>query len=395
MSIFISYRRDGGKTIAESIYQALSKSYDIFLDTESLKNGVFDEAIVNRIEQCTDFLVIITETVFDRCSEPSDWIFHEAQIALREHKNIIPIFVGVKDFPSNVPEPLMEICRYNGIFWDVSETACEKIKSFLLSNHRCILNFEYEIDRVVLCSEAKEELKELYQRFLKNGRLSVDIKIQIPDKVQFANQLIRADIASIYGEEFAKQISYQSLLKKLDWIHESLEIAFEYMLQDVNLDSVASRLSEHYVEKYDVSNCVFIDEQGNQNFYWTVFLWIDIIEELAKELIEDRYYIYGNSKEFTGIDCFVETKSGKRIWSFVSFILKQAEDADRFIDMIKIPGGYADYLEVPLHSLAFHVYPDLYFNIGQLKANKTSQSYDKKSKNRDVFNLLHYYFGMH
>ena len=28
-------------------------------------------------------------------------------------------------------------------------------------------------------------------------------------------------------------------------------------------------------------------------------------------------------------------------------------------------------MDIPLHSLAFHVYPDLYYNIGLLKANKT------------------------
>ena len=116
MSVFISYRRDGGKPVAESIYQSLCDEYNIFLDTEFLKNGYFYSAIIERIENCSDFIVIITETVFDRCTEPNDWIFHEAQIALRENKIIIPIFVGIQKFPSNVPEPLKEICRHNGIF---------------------------------------------------------------------------------------------------------------------------------------------------------------------------------------------------------------------------------------------------------------------------------------
>ena len=58
MSIFISYRREGGKHIADDIYSILCKEYDIFLDTESLKNGYFDTAIVEEIKKCSDFIVL-------------------------------------------------------------------------------------------------------------------------------------------------------------------------------------------------------------------------------------------------------------------------------------------------------------------------------------------------
>lgn len=115
MSIFISYRREGGAEVAESIYNSLYKDYNIFLDKESLKNGYFDIEIFKNIEKCSDFIIIITESVFNRCNEPNDWIFQELQMALRnEEINIIPIFVGIKNFPSNVPESLNKICRING-----------------------------------------------------------------------------------------------------------------------------------------------------------------------------------------------------------------------------------------------------------------------------------------
>lgn len=86
MSVFISYRRDGGKPVAESIYQSLCDEYNIFLDTESLKNGYFDSAIIERIENCSDFIVIITETVFDRCTEPNDWIFMKHKLRFERIK---------------------------------------------------------------------------------------------------------------------------------------------------------------------------------------------------------------------------------------------------------------------------------------------------------------------
>ncbi len=390
MSIFISYRRDGGKTIAESIYQALSKSYDIFLDTESLKNGVFDEAIVNRIEQCTDFLVIITETVFNRCSEPNDWIFHEAQIALREHKNIIPIFVGIKAFPSNVPEPLKEICRYNGIFWDASKMIFEKMESFLLSNHRSILSFEYKNDRLRLCSESQEELKAIYHRFLKNGRLPVDIQIQLLDKKHIAEQLIRTDIVNAYGEEFAIKTAYQSLINKFKMVHKSIEAAIEYMILDELLEDTTLSIRDKYIEMYGIMNCFFTDEDGVENFYWLLFLWYDIIEEIAKELIEDRYYTYENSKEFTCIDCYTQKRNGDIIFSFVTHIPNQAAE-----ELFTRMGLYGDYWDLSHQCRTSYVYPNFYYNIGKLKTNNTIWSYEELSKYKGIFNLTNYYFGKH
>ena len=165
MSVFISYRRDGGKAAAESIYQTLCDEYNIFLDTESLRNGCFDSVIIEHIKNCSDFILIITETVFNSCAEPDDWIFHEAKIALQEKKNIIPVFVDIQNFPSNVPEPLKEICRYNGIFWLDQDITCAKIKTFLISNKRYKLSVKRSGNQIVLDAEAKEELIDYIGNF--------------------------------------------------------------------------------------------------------------------------------------------------------------------------------------------------------------------------------------
>lgn len=397
MSVFISYRRDGGKAAAESIYQALCDEYNIFLDTESLRNGCFDSTIIEHIKNCSDFILIITETVFNRCAEPDDWIFHEAKIALQEKKNIIPVFVGIQNFPSNVPEPLKEICRYNGIFWIDQDTTCAKIKTFFISNKRYKLSVERSGNQIVLDAEAQKELIELYRRFLKNGRRPTDIEIYIPDTKELSKPIIRQDIAKEHGIDFAEHLAEQSFLKKIKWIKEVLEIAVEYLIQDEMIDSCAMKLEELYVQKYGVGNCAFQDEEGIAFFYWTPFLWFDIIEELLKELLFDRYYVYSRSREFTEIDCFVQTQSGKAIWGFSSFVSKLSDGTSytELMNRIKLPGGRGDYMDIPLHSLAFHVYPDLFYNIGLLKANKTRQSFEKVNQYKDVFNLWHYYIGLH
>lgn len=395
MSVFISYRREGGKPAAEAIYQSLRDEYNVFLDTESLKNGCFDSAIVERIEDCSDFLIIVTETVFDRCREPDDWIFHEAQIAIRENKNIIPIFVGIQNFPSNVPESLKEICRHTGIFWTDQDATYAKLKSFLVSNRRCKLSVVREGDRAALSEETKRDLRELYHRFRSYGRKDVDVEIDIPDVKELSGIILRHDLIKEHGLEFAEHLAEQTVLKKAKRIKETLEIAVEYLLQDEMIDSCAIKLRTFYLEKYGGDNCAFTDEDGIDCFCWTPFLWIDIIEELLKELLFDRYDIYGNSGDFTEIDCFVETRSGKEIWSFSSFV--HAEDAfyAEFMEKVDMPGGRGDYMDIPLHSLAFHVYPDLYYNIGLLKTNQMMQSFEMVNQYKGVFNLWYYYVGLH
>ena len=397
MSIFISYRRDGGKPIAEEIYSTLCKEYDVFLDTQSLKNGYFDTAIISEIKRCSDFIILITETIFNRCSEPNDWIFHEAQIALRERKNIIPVFIGLKSFPDNVPDSIKEICRFNGVFWLDKEVSCQKIKSFLISNRKCILSVVQIENRVGLSTTSKEELKELYRRFLKNGRQPTEIQVRIQDVKDLSTLLLRKDIVGGHGIEAAEHFAQQSLLKKEKWIHDTLEFSIECMLQDEMIDTCSLKLKDIYIAKYGVSDCVFLDEDGVEAYYWTPFFWIDIIEELLKELLIDRYYVYGNSKVFTEIDCFVETRGGDEIWSFSSFIPKLPDNQEyiHFMDKVEMPGGRADYMDIPIQSLAFHVYPDLYYNIGLLKTNKTMRLFDEVNKYKDVFNLWHYYFGLH
>jgi len=397
MSVFISYRRDGGKQVAEDIFSSLNEEYNVFLDTESLKNGYFDTAIVQEIEKCSDFIVIITETVFNRCNQPNDWIFHEAQIALKEGKNIIPIFIGIKAFPENVPEPIKDICRFNGIFWSDKDSSCLKIRSFLTSNRRYVLYVERDKDRATLSLNSKNDLKEIYRRFLKYGRKSVDVQVKISDAKDLSSLIIRNDVVGGYGQEFAEHLAEQSLLKKYKLIHETLEIAIETMLQDEMLDACSLKLQKMYYDKYGSSECAFFDEDGIESYYWTPFLWIDIIDEMFKELLFDRYYVYGNSKLFTSLDCFVETRSGNEIWTFLSFIPQEPEN-DKYLqlmDKIGMPGGRGDYMDIPLCSLAHYVYPDLYYNIGLLKTNQTMQSYDSVNKYKDVFNLWHYYFGRH
>lgn len=396
--IFISYRRDGGVPVAEAIYQNLHSDYACFLDRESLKNGYFDDEIKSRIKNCTDFIVIISETVFDRCNEPNDWISCEVEIALKEHKNIIPIFVGTQKFPDNIPEQLKEIQRYNGIFWDDEAETLKKLKSFLLSNQQYQLFLVAENNRLVLTHETKESLKYLYRKFIENGRHPINIKIRIPDTDELSTLAIDDVTVNKYGVETAEYFAEQKILKRIKRFRIALEFAIEYLLQDEIIDDCADKLSDLYFERYGKDNCFFTSKEKIQYPYWTVFAWFDMIEELLKEIPSSRYHYYANHhKEFTAIDCFINQKNGKTIWHFVSFIRRQAndEDYDRLKEILSMPGGYACLQEVPPRERIFHVFPDFYFNIGMVKANLTNYSFNAFSEHDEMFNILNYSIGLH
>ena len=101
--IFISYRRRGGFETAKHLYRV---SFDI----DTLRNGDFDTELLRRIDECRDFILILSEGALDRCVDPSavasaDWVRCELAYALEKNKNIVPIMLaGFTAFPDNLPD---------------------------------------------------------------------------------------------------------------------------------------------------------------------------------------------------------------------------------------------------------------------------------------------------
>lgn len=394
MSVFISYRRDGGKPVAEEIYRVLSAEYDIFLDTESLKNGYFDSAILKRIKSCSDFILIVTETVFDRCSEPNDWIMNEVSSALSEKKNIIPVFVGINGFPENVPESLKEICRYNGIFWAEPDETFKKLRSFLISNRQYTLSVERSGDSIVLSPESRDELKALYIHFLKTKNRKVDIKIDVQDTEELVPLLIRRDIADEHGIETAQNFARQTLLSRINRVKRSVETAVEYLLGDTLADSFSVNFQQAYAKKYGYANSTFTDENGLLIFYWTPFLWIDIIEELLKEFSEDRLNAQSRSRDFTSIDCFILNKQGAEVWSFFSRLPSRFDDrAQTKIHELIVPGFPIGFADLPKQAAVSNILPDFYYSIGRLKVHDRKR-FEDIMRFEGVLDITKYRFGL-
>ena len=65
--IFISYRRDGGYDTAKHLNDLLVRDgYKVSFDIDTLRSGNFDTQLLERIDQCKDFILIVDQHAFDR-----------------------------------------------------------------------------------------------------------------------------------------------------------------------------------------------------------------------------------------------------------------------------------------------------------------------------------------
>ena len=88
--IFISYRRDGGDTLSQLIYDRLThRGYRVFLDIESLNAGKFNEKLLEGIEECNDMVIILPPKALDRCKNEGDWLYRELEHGIKNKKNIV------------------------------------------------------------------------------------------------------------------------------------------------------------------------------------------------------------------------------------------------------------------------------------------------------------------
>ena len=114
--IFISYRRKDGFYPAYLLYKELiGQNFTVFFDLKSLRIGVFPDIIRQNIEDCTDFILIVSDSTFSqRIFQADDWVHRELALALRLNKNVVPVFVN-GTIPDDLPEDIARIKNRQGL----------------------------------------------------------------------------------------------------------------------------------------------------------------------------------------------------------------------------------------------------------------------------------------
>ena len=134
--VFVSYRRDKGSEVARYLAERLSKrGYRVFLDVDSLGSGEWGKELQQRIDECPDFIAVVTEGYFVRCEHPNDVVRKEIARALETHATVVPLFVGDGRIPPELPPDISGISAHNGVKYlhEYANQAIEKVCGFLQS----------------------------------------------------------------------------------------------------------------------------------------------------------------------------------------------------------------------------------------------------------------------
>ena len=139
---FISYRRETASDLASLLKVQLENNFHkrIFIDIKELQVGRFDEALLRRIEDTPNFILILSKSSLDRCQEKSDWLKREIVHALETGRNIIPIMMKGFEFPTEhtwalLPPEMRVLSSLNGISYDHihQDSAIRKVASYMKS----------------------------------------------------------------------------------------------------------------------------------------------------------------------------------------------------------------------------------------------------------------------
>lgn len=107
--VFISYRRKDAAEYARQIQLKLENyGYAVFLDHDELKDGLFDQRIIDAIKGSKVFVALLTPLYMSRCADKEDWVRKEIECAVENNLHIVPINIDrqFRDFPSDCPTTL-------------------------------------------------------------------------------------------------------------------------------------------------------------------------------------------------------------------------------------------------------------------------------------------------
>jgi hypothetical protein len=139
-TVFISYRRTNMYT-ARAVYQNLMVSgFDCFFDVDSIGPGEFEQIILGQIKARAHFVLILTPSTLERCSDPNDWLRREIECALESQRNIVPLIFDGFDYSNPSIKKLLtgkldKLQNYNAasVPTNYFDEAMERVKNRFLN----------------------------------------------------------------------------------------------------------------------------------------------------------------------------------------------------------------------------------------------------------------------
>ena len=139
-TVFLSYRRTNAPWALAIFKELTHHGYDVFFDFSGIGPGHFEQVILGNIRARAHFLVVLTPSALERCSDSGDWLRREIETALETQRNIVPLMLEGFDFgapgiASGLTGKLALIKNYNGMTVSVEyfDAAMQKLREKYLN----------------------------------------------------------------------------------------------------------------------------------------------------------------------------------------------------------------------------------------------------------------------
>ena len=267
--VFISYRRSGGSEMARLLYLKIKEAgYSPFLDVEGLKSGRFSAALKNAIENCTHFVLILSENSLDRCESQDDWIRKEFCRASELNKNIIPFQMMNFKWPEKMPEGMETLSKYNAVAENHNyfEASIDKLID-MLGGRKIHPDQEQRISNCYFSIEDKKELERM--EIQRNVLASFDTPIYEETVKKYSSAVV-LDVGTNTGDHIMSRLGSSPNVSKIigieinsDTVAKANEkysgngLCFFYEC-DVEGEDFSSKLNsildEHSISGFDIIN---------------------------------------------------------------------------------------------------------------------------------------------
>ena len=254
--IFISYRRKDGFYPAYLLYKELiAENFSVFFDLKSLRSGTFPDIIRQNIDDCTDFVLIVSDSTFsERIFDEDDWVRKELSLALKLNKNVVPVFVN-GSIPDNLPEDIAAIRGRNGL---------QQIDPNLISE-----NYKKLIDERLV---SKPQEKAFSWKMRRSSAYDVNYgdekaRLAIQSQNSYSSDMnvlshygggLVLDVGSAFGtvtisrfndSKYTKVFGIDRDEKCVDYANANSPEKFEFFVMDIEADDFRAKMDEFMRER--------------------------------------------------------------------------------------------------------------------------------------------------
>lgn len=253
---FTDKEDDGRHEIVNRISRYLSdKGFRVFWDPSHLDNISSVDTYSSIIRSANNFILLLTDDVFDGCLNPNDFVRNELELAILNNCNIVPVvFSGNENevFKRELPPSLEYLRNLNGVSFDPTfiEPFMDRLTKFLIkvdiSNAWVFLSHSNkDFDKII---RVRNRLEELDYRpllfFLKCLDDDKEIFELIKREIRARDRFILCDSKNSRESEWVnKEVSY---IKSLGRPYEL-----------INLDAGDDEI-DRCIERFDKRSTVFI-----------------------------------------------------------------------------------------------------------------------------------------